>query len=81
LPIILEQFGLTDETMPDLTGTELAREIRQLQPDISIILMSGYSSAQLTERAQAAGVIEVLRKPLVRRDIAGPVARALPARH
>ena len=77
-----ERFDLllTDETMPHLTGTELAREIRQLRPDISIILMSGYSSAQLIEQAQAAGVIEVLRKPLVRRDIAGPVARALPSR-
>ena len=42
---------LTDETMPDLTGTALAREIRQLRRDISIILMSGYSDAQLSERA------------------------------
>jgi hypothetical protein len=39
--------------------------------------MSGYGGPQLSERAQAAGVIEVLRKPLVRRDIAEPVARAL----
>jgi hypothetical protein len=39
--------------------------------------MSGYSGAQLRERAKAAGVFEVLRKPLVRRDIAEPVARAL----
>jgi predicted ATPase/signal transduction histidine kinase len=68
---------LTDETMPDLTGTELARQIRQLRPDISIILMSGYSGTQLSERAQAAGIIDVRRKPLVRRDIAEPVARAL----
>jgi NO-binding membrane sensor protein with MHYT domain/nitrogen-specific signal transduction histidine kinase/CheY-like chemotaxis protein len=67
---------LTDETMPELTGTELAREIRRLRPDISIILMSGYSSPQLSECAQAAGVVDVLRKPLVRRDIAEPVARA-----
>jgi CheY-like chemotaxis protein len=72
---------LTDETMPDLTGTELAREIRQLRPEISIILMSGYASAQVIERARAAGVMEVLRKPLVRRDIAEPVARALRARN
>ena len=71
---------LTDETMPDLTGTELAREIRQLRPDISIILMSGYSDPQLSERALAAGIIDVRRKPLVRRDIAEPVARALHAR-
>jgi len=71
---------LTDETMPDLTGTELAREIRQLRPEISIILMSGYGGAQLSERAQAAGVIDVLRKPHIRREIAEPVARALQAR-
>jgi CheY-like chemotaxis protein len=68
---------LTDETMPDLTGTDLAREIRQLRPDTLIILMSGYSGTPLSERAQAAGVFDVLRKPLVRRDIAEPVARAL----
>jgi predicted ATPase/signal transduction histidine kinase/ActR/RegA family two-component response regulator len=70
---------LTDETMPELTGTELARELRQLRPEMSIILASGYSGAQLAERAQAAGVIDVLRKPLVRRDIAESVARALQA--
>jgi signal transduction histidine kinase len=68
---------LTDERMPDLTGTELARQIRQLRPDISIILMSGYSDRQLSEHAQAVGIIDVLHKPLVRRDIAEPVARAL----
>jgi CheY-like chemotaxis protein len=72
---------LSDETMPELTGTELARELRQLRPEISIILMSGYGGAQLSERAQAAGVIDVLRKPLVRRDIAEPIALALRAGH
>jgi CheY-like chemotaxis protein len=70
---------LTDETMPGLTGTELAREIRRLRPDIPIILVSGYSGTQLSERARAAGVTEMLRKPLVRRDIAESVARALRA--
>ena len=41
--------------------------------------MSGYSGVQLTERAHAAGVSDVLRKPLVSRDIAEPLARALAA--
>jgi CheY-like chemotaxis protein len=68
---------LTDETMPDLTGTEFAREIRQLRPEISIIFMSGHSGTQLSERAQAVGVNDVIRKPLVRRDIAEPLAQAL----
>jgi len=71
---------LTDETMPDLTGTDLAREIRRLRADIPIVLMSGYSGPQLTERARAAGVSDVLRKPLVSRDIAEALARVIPAR-
>ncbi|HEY4446781.1 MAG TPA: ATP-binding protein, partial [Steroidobacteraceae bacterium] len=70
---------LTDETMPELMGTELAREIRRLRQDIPIILMSGYSGTQLSERARAAGVTDMLRKPLVRRDIAESIARALRA--
>jgi CheY-like chemotaxis protein len=72
---------LTDETMPDLTGTELAGKMRQLRPEISVILMSGYGGTQLNERARAAGIIDVLRKPLIRRNIAEPVARALHARN
>jgi PAS domain S-box-containing protein len=72
---------LTDETMPDLTGTEIASEIRQLRPEIAIILMSGYGGPQLSERALAAGIIDVLRKPLVRRNIAESVARAMHARN
>jgi CheY-like chemotaxis protein len=54
--------------------------MRRVRPDLPIVLMSGYSGAQLTERAQAAGVGEVLRKPLVRRDIAEALGRALAAK-
>jgi CheY-like chemotaxis protein len=68
---------LTDETMPDLVGTELAREILQLRPDVPIVLMSGYAGAQLAERAGAVGIREVLRKPLVSSDIAESLARVL----
>jgi CheY-like chemotaxis protein len=68
---------LTDETMPDLVGTALAREIRLLRPDVPIVLMSGYSGAQLLERARAVGIREVLRKPLQRRDIAECFGRVL----
>jgi NO-binding membrane sensor protein with MHYT domain/signal transduction histidine kinase/ActR/RegA family two-component response regulator len=72
---------LTDETMPDMSGVELAREIRRVRPELPIVLMSGYSGAQLTARARAAGAGEVLRKPLVRRDIAEALARALRPSH
>ena len=68
---------LTDEAMPDLVGTELARQIRQLAPAIPIVLMSGYGGSQLAQRAAAIGINEVLRKPLQRRDLAESLARVL----
>jgi CheY-like chemotaxis protein len=68
---------LTDEAMPDLVGTELAREILQLAPAQPIVLMSGYGGSQLAQRAAAIGIREVLRKPLQRRDLAESLARVL----
>jgi CheY-like chemotaxis protein len=68
---------LTDEAMPDLLGTELAREIRQIDPSQPIILMSGNAGAQLIDRAGQIGVNEVLRKPLQSRDLAEALARVL----
>jgi len=72
---------LTDEAMPDLVGTELAHEIRRIQPTLPIILMSGHGGAQLTQRAAAVGAKEVLRKPLQGRDLAESLARVLGSAH
>jgi DNA-binding NtrC family response regulator len=74
-------FVLTDESMPELTGTELAQAIRHSRPDIPIILMTGYGGTQLANRATDIGVNEVLRKPLHRRDLAESLARALESVH
>jgi PAS domain S-box-containing protein len=68
---------LSDEAMPGMTGSELAEEIHRIRPDIPIVLMSGFTSAALASRARDAGVIEVLAKPLVARDIARCLANAL----
>jgi PAS domain S-box-containing protein len=68
---------LTDETMPELVGTDLAREIHLLRPAVPIVLMSGYRGAQLHERARVVGIREVLSKPLQSRDIAECFGRIL----
>jgi len=68
---------LTDEAMPELVGTELARQMRELAPAVPIILMSGYGGSQLAPRAAAIGINQVLRKPLQRRDLAESLARVL----
>ena len=68
---------LTDEAMPDLVGTELAREVRELRPLVPIILMSGHGGGPLAAKAAAIGVNDVLRKPLQQRDLAESLARVL----
>ncbi|MFN0316664.1 MAG: PAS domain-containing protein [Burkholderiales bacterium] len=68
---------LTDETMPQMTGSELAREIRKLRSDIPIVLISGYAGPATAERARAMGANDVLAKPLASRELAGLLARLL----
>ncbi len=63
--------------MPDLTGTELARAVRELRAATPIILMTGYSGGKLVSHAAEVGVNQVLRKPLRRRDLAESLARVL----
>ncbi len=55
---------ISDQTMPELTGTELAKELRQIRPDIPIILCTGYSD--LIDEAQALeqGIDAFLLKPM-----------------
>ncbi|MBX3607626.1 MAG: PAS domain-containing protein [Piscinibacter sp.] len=68
---------LSDEAMPGMTGSELVRELRALDASVPIVMMSGFVSPTLLARARAAGVAEVLGKPLAARDIARALAAAL----
>jgi PAS domain S-box-containing protein len=68
---------LSDETMPGLTGSQLAAEIRKLRPDIPIILMSGFVGPAIAANARAARVNDVLAKPLTSREIARALANVL----
>ncbi len=68
---------LSDEAMPEMTGSALAREIRLRRPDLPVVLMSGYVTAALAQRARDAGVREVLAKPLSATELAHGLARAL----
>ncbi|HEV7528911.1 MAG TPA: ATP-binding protein, partial [Solirubrobacteraceae bacterium] len=68
---------VTDDVMPGLTGTGLASVLHQQRRDLPILLVSGYSGPILAQRALAAGVSELLVKPLQSRDIAAALARVL----
>ena len=68
---------ITDQVMPGMTGLQLAAEIRQIRPDQPIILMTGYSLTITAERVQAAGVAQLLLKPITPRALGAAVRAAL----
>ena len=68
---------LSDETMPGMTGSQLAERIRAINGDVPIVLMSGYAAAPLAARALAVGAVDVLNKPLLAHDIARALEGAL----
>lgn len=65
---------LTDMTMPNLTGLELAREALALRPQLPIIMLTGYSEAVDKEKAVKVGIRDFLLKP-VRKDKLSAVIR------
>jgi PAS domain S-box-containing protein len=71
---------LTDESMPELTGTQLAEHIKELRPDLPVIVASGYGGPDLHRRALAAGARAVLNKPYDSSSLAQALAEALEAR-
>jgi signal transduction histidine kinase/CheY-like chemotaxis protein len=68
---------LTDEVMPDMTGIELSGRLHGIRPDVPVVLMTGYGRAPRPRQLQAAGISEVIRKPLLSAAIAQCLARHL----
>ena len=68
---------VTDQTMPELTGLELAGKIMAIRPDIPVILCTGYSKQVRRIDLKAAGIRELLMKPVVRIEIAEAIRREL----
>jgi CheY-like chemotaxis protein len=68
---------ITDMTMPNMTGAELAPKLLDIRPDIPIILCTGFSEVINEEKAKAMGIREYILKPIVRDVIAGTIRKVL----
>jgi len=71
---------ITDQTMPNLTGMELATKLLNVRADIPILLCTGHSDKVSVERAREAGIKAVLMKPLDKAEMAEAIRRALDAK-
>jgi CheY-like chemotaxis protein len=70
---------ITDERMPGISGSTLIKEVRGIRRSIPILLASGYVGRGVASRAYNCGADEVLKKPLLERELAESLARVLQA--
>lgn len=77
-----EAFDLviTDMTMPDMRGTELAQELMAARPDIPIILCTGFSELIDCDGAQEMGIRALVMKPYVISNLAKTIRKVLEER-
>jgi len=68
---------LSDFTMPNLTGMDLARKLNELRSDIPIILLTGHHDYLLSEDAARCGVVHIATKPISFRSLTSLVHRTL----
>jgi DNA-binding NtrC family response regulator len=71
---------ITDQVMPGLTGTDLARAMLAVRSELPVILCTGFSTTITSQQARELGIREFLMKPLVTRQLAESLRRVLDAR-
>ena len=74
-----DRFDLvvTDMNMPNMTGVQLAGEIKKIRPEIPIILCTGYSYQVNEEQSKALGIQGFIMKPVMTKEIAGVIRKVL----
>ncbi|HMA56157.1 MAG TPA: response regulator [Pseudolabrys sp.] len=70
------ELVITDQAMPQMTGTQLAKAIRQEWPDMTVLLATGYA-----DRVPGDDIgLPKLSKPFLQGELAEAIARVTPAR-
>ena len=67
---------LTDLMMPGTTGLELLRALKQVAPDIEVVLMTAYGTVETAVQAMREGAYDFVEKPLKRMTIVKSVRKA-----
>ncbi|QOG18073.1 MULTISPECIES: response regulator [Bradyrhizobium] len=69
-----------DYKMPDINGIELAGRLRQFDEGTPVILITGYPDGNISARAAAAGVKDVILKPLLDENLVKRIRGAIQER-
>ncbi len=77
-----ESFDLiiVDLKMPDIDGLDVIKKIKEEQPDVMMVMITGYSTVDSATEALKTGAFDYLPKPFTPDEISGVVQKALIAR-
>ncbi len=68
---------LADLRMPDLSGLEVLRRVRELQPEVTVVLLTAYGTVTDAVDAMKGGAADFLTKPVDLGQLEVVIARAL----
>ena len=74
------QVVLLDLTMPNLDGVEAFRQLRQIRPDVRVVLMSGFNEQDAVGRFTGKGLAGFVQKPFDSPALAAAISAAFSAR-
>jgi two-component system response regulator HydG len=74
-------LALVDIKMPGTDGIELQRRIHEINPELTVIIMTGYASVETAVQALKNGAYDYISKPFDPDDVAHLVRNALSHRH
>ncbi len=74
-----KEFGLIllDIRMPGMDGMEVLRKVREIRPDIGIIMISAYGTIELAVEAMKLGAVDFIQKPFSPEEVRALVSRVL----
>jgi CheY-like chemotaxis protein len=73
------RLALVDLTMPRMAGEDAFRALRELRPDLPVVLMSGYPESEVMGRFRGMGPSAFLQKPFRPLELLETVRRHVPA--
>src|SRR6478672_3107173 len=68
---------LSDVRMPDMSGIELLRSVREFLPDVEVIMMTAFANVDTAREAFLLGAYDFVQKPFDNDLLKETVARAL----
>jgi len=70
-------FVFTDLKMPAMSGTDVAKSVKHLRPDIDVVIITGFASVESAVECMKHGALDYIEKPFTEDELRLFVKRAL----